>query len=54
LEAAVGSPVALYIDPAGKKVSVGTGGFSAKRLRGGMVEVAGWLPQSGEVAVTLK
>ncbi|GAH90630.1 unnamed protein product, partial [marine sediment metagenome] len=47
-------PVALYLDPAGKTVSVATEGFSAKRLRGGMVQVAGLLPENRKVVVTLK
>ena len=53
LEAIAGSPVALYIDPAGKTVSAKTKGFSARRLRGGLVEVAGLLPENQKVVVTL-
>ncbi|MCK4298481.1 MAG: hypothetical protein KAX80_03045, partial [Planctomycetes bacterium] len=54
LEAAAGSPVALYIDPDGKEVSAKTKGFSARRLRGRLVEVAGLLPENRKVVVTLK
>ena len=54
LDGTPGSPVALYLDPAGKSVGVETEGFTAKRLRGGMVEVAGSLPERREVVLTLE
>jgi hypothetical protein len=53
LSATPGSPVALYLNPAGKHVSAKTDGFSAELLRGGLVKVAGRLPENRAVSVSL-
>jgi hypothetical protein len=53
LSATPGSPVALYLDPAGKHVSAKTDGFSAEPVRGGLVKVSGRLPENRAVSVTL-
>ena len=54
LLATPGSPVALYVDPAARRVGAATAGFTARRLRGGLVRVAGWLPENREVLITLR
>jgi len=54
LAATPGSPVALYVDPAGRQVGAATAGFTTKRLQSGLVRVAGWLPENREVLITLR
>ena len=53
LSATPGSPIALYIDPAAKCVSATTEGFSVEPVRGGLVKVAGRLPENRAVSVSL-
>jgi len=53
MRAVAGSPVALYVDPAGLKVSCDAPGFTVKNTRGGLVKVSGFLPESGQVAIEL-
>jgi hypothetical protein len=53
LDAAVGSPVALYVDAGGKKVSCLTPGFSVTAAKGGFTGVAGPLPGDSKVVARL-